>query len=71
MSKYAYLEAARNGNIKLMKELELKGHDIHIKNVCKNNAYLLAVIYGHIKTMKYLESKGFNIHYIKLFNVPL
>lgn len=52
------LQAAKQGNMKKVKELISKGANVNYKNSSGDSPISNAAFYGHIKIVKYLMSKG-------------
>ncbi|WP_300747663.1 ankyrin repeat domain-containing protein, partial [uncultured Brachyspira sp.] len=58
----SFIEAAKNGDIKKVKELLALGADINIQNNGGDTALIWSAYYGHTETVKELIKAGADIN---------
>ena len=58
MTNHFVHQAARHGNLNLLKYLSKKGVDLNEKDKNKNTPILLAALNGHYSIVKYLYNNG-------------
>ena len=58
MTNYYIHQAARHGNLNLIKYLSKKGANMNEKDNNKNTPILLAALNGHYSIVKYLYNNG-------------